>query len=576
MMYIDAFKQERQLISQYGENKAFIVWTMGLYLNCTDLMQLANDYLTDCGDDKKIDFLLFDQEQGALYIVQGYYSMKDKDNAPANKASDLNCAVAWLTNGDISKLPKQLNILVQDVRNSLANGDVNTIDLIYLHNCSESKEVMIELETVAGLLTSVLNNPSIDIRYKEMGSNTLNRLFMNQAANIVVVDKVQCPFVVQFCEYGTGWKSAVMTVNGQWLRALCTQFAGDLYSANYRGYLGLGRKKINIGIKNTAEKEQDRFWAYNNGITILTNHFEEKNGVTELDGISIINGAQTTGSLGCLPSAIDLQNVKILTRIIESDDPKLVSEIVKYNNTQNRITPWDGFSNDSMQQEIQRQFADLGHTYNIKRGFESHSSALSVENSVQPILAFNGKYKDANRSKTAVFESRTLYSEAFELTKARHILFVSCLNACISNIKAINKHKVLFSGEAISDNDKKIYEMLAPIKIKFYILAIIGDLLPKLFNNLSDKSKISLMPEFAKAELHSFDDIVVRLTPFVQFVVSQIATCKALDNFMATYQDSNSSVLIATEVEGKIAGMRSVSPPIEDMLTRLSQMICNG
>lgn len=574
MHYLESFRKEEELISQYGENAAFIVWSMGLYLNATDLKQLAIDNLTDCSDDKKIDFLQFDQEQSTLYIVQGYYTQKVKDSAPANKASDLNCAAAWLTHGEISHFPKALQTLVEDIRMAIVEGEISEIELIYVHNCDESKEVQQELQTASSALTSVLRDYNIIVNYKEFGNRSLSRMFMNQAANIVVTEDVECPFSIQYEEKGRGWNSAIMTVTGEWLRELFNKYKGDLYSANYRGYLGLGRKRINSGIKNSAEKEKEQFWAYNNGITILTNHYEKQDKITKLSGISIINGAQTSGSLGILPPSVDLQDVKVLARIIESTDPELISAIVKYNNTQNKITAWDGYGNDSNQQEIQRQFIELGFDYNIKRGFENHSSSLSVENSIQPILAFNGKYKDANRSKTAIFESRTLYAEAFEQSKARHILFVNVINSSLQEIKAANKRKIMNNDPTISNNDKLIYELFAPIKMKYYVLSVIGELLPKIFNTVPDKTKISFTPEFAKAAAYPYEQLVCIIKPIILFLVSQIAASISSE-FISKYQDSSTILQVAVDVEGRIAGLKTI-PQIDEMLQVFSKMVCNG
>ena len=78
MNYIEAFKEEKELISIYSANMAFPVWAMGLYLDNSDLLTLASENLTDSGDDKKIDFLRVDTDLRKIFIVQGYYTEKDR------------------------------------------------------------------------------------------------------------------------------------------------------------------------------------------------------------------------------------------------------------------------------------------------------------------------------------------------------------------------------------------------------------------------------------------------------------------------------------------------------------------
>ena len=65
--YFSTFKSETNLIKSYGEGNAFLIWVMGLYLDCSDLAELGDECLTDQYDDKKIDFLRLDDERQKIY-----------------------------------------------------------------------------------------------------------------------------------------------------------------------------------------------------------------------------------------------------------------------------------------------------------------------------------------------------------------------------------------------------------------------------------------------------------------------------------------------------------------------------
>ena len=312
MDYITTFKSEARLIKDYGEGNAFLIWVMGLYLDYSDLIELADDCLTDQGDDKKIDFLCIDDERQKIYVVQGYYTHKEKDNAPANKASDLNTAAAWLTTGDISKLPPRLQDVVKSARESIANGDVTGLELVYVHNCSESVPVEQELKTAKNYFQKAIGD-AVNVSYKEIGNQTVSTLYKEQNSNIKILELVSCPFKPGFTEKHASWNSVILTVTGEWLRTIYYKYSEDLFSANYRGFLGLTKKTINTGIKNTAEKNPENFWAYNNGITILTNKLDVKKDEIILHGMSIINGAQTTGSIGLI---ISLSRYHHITRAV--------------------------------------------------------------------------------------------------------------------------------------------------------------------------------------------------------------------------------------------------------------------
>lgn len=573
MDYIEKFKTEKNLIDQYTINKAFIVWAMGLYLDIADLEQLASDNLTDKGNDHCIDFLRLDREQGVLYIVQGYYTEKVKENAPARKASDLNKSCAWMVSGGITGFPEDMRPTILDFRDALVNNDISHIEIIYLHNCGESKEVNEELTTVVSAFKQLLNNPEIEVHHTQLGNVQLARLFINQAANIAVTAEVECPFSIKFEEQTTSWKSAVLTVNGEWLRTLYLSHHNDLFSANYRGFLGSIKQKINTGMKLSAERTPSNFWAYNNGITILTNSYEMRHGKICLQGISIINGAQTTGTLGSLPSTVSLTDVKIQARIIQSTDPNLINDIVKYNNTQNRITAWDSFSNDPIQTGLCTQFNSFGHDYNIKRGFANRNSIMSVDSCVQPLLAFGGKYKDANRSKTAIFESRSLYSDAFEHRNARHLLLVSCINTAIFQLKSQYRNMCLVPN--CSDTEKIVYSTLTNIKAKPFILAIIGESLTKIYSGLTDKKQICFAPNQAKSENYTYQQLVELVKPFVNLLLTHIVHYNS-KNLMACFEETPSLPTIASVIENQISTNKSISTDIRRVVDEFGSYVCLG
>lgn len=102
----------------------------------------------------------------------------------------------------------------------------------------------------------------------------------------------------------------------------------DLFSGNPRNYLGMGKRKNNInqGIITTVETDNDNFWAYNNGITALVNNYHPNDETNEIiiNGITIINGAQTTGAIG---AAKTIENdFFIPARFIICNDPKIIEK----------------------------------------------------------------------------------------------------------------------------------------------------------------------------------------------------------------------------------------------------------
>ena len=173
MAYMDAFRANTApLIKSIGEGNAHMIWAIALYLEEPDVEALASEALTDGPDDKKIDFIYLDRDAKRVIFAQGYYGLGKKDSAPANKASDLNTAGAWLFSGDLDKAPIQLRSTIEECRAALDEGEVDTIELLYVHNYPESVNVSKELQTAADHLKKVIGEkPDILVSSRELGSS---------------------------------------------------------------------------------------------------------------------------------------------------------------------------------------------------------------------------------------------------------------------------------------------------------------------------------------------------------------------------------------------------------------------
>jgi len=326
MAYVDAFKANNELISALGEGNAHLVWALGLYFEEPDLAALASEALMDGPDDKKIDFIYLDHDIGRIIFAQGYFSNLKKDSAPSNKASDLNTASAWLISGNLDDVPYQLRPTIEACREALKEGEVQAVELLYVHNLPESVNVAKELQTASAFLRSSFGDDvGITVTGRELGQGQIEHLFSAQESHIEVKDDVLCPAKVQFTQTGLKWEASVLTVPGYWLHNLFTQYGDSLFSANYRGFLGITkRRRINTGIRSTAESKPKDFWVFNNGITLLTYGLQPNKDGNMLSGISVINGAQTTGSIGSVDIARhEIKDVQVLCRIIITQATKL-------------------------------------------------------------------------------------------------------------------------------------------------------------------------------------------------------------------------------------------------------------
>ncbi|MDD3788333.1 MAG: AIPR family protein [Petrimonas sp.] len=570
MNHLDSFKKQKELIDRFGEGNAHLAWVMSLYLDHPSALTLGSEGITDGGDDKKIDFIKLDYDLRKIVFAQGYYSNKKVESAPANKASDLNTASAWLISGDTSQVPNTLKTIIDECRLAIAENEIDQIELLYVHNLPESVNVSKELDTVAKHLSASLpKDLDITVIYKELGLENTERLYLVQESSIIVQDAIDCPAKIEYQEQGPNWTASIMSVPGYWLRDLFLSYGDELFSANYRGFLGVNRrKKINSGIKTTAEKQPQNFWVFNNGITILTTKItKEKTGV-KLQGISIINGAQTTGSIGSLDGSIDLKNVKVLSRIIECFDHYTIDEIVKYNNTQNKITTWDKFSNDPQQKRIQEEFLNYGHNYSLKRGFDNNSH-LGIEVVAQPAIALEGHFQEANGGKNGVFESDKMYRTAFEDKKAKHLLFVYVIARGLDERR--NELKRKQTNGSIIDLEQKQLVLLRNLRFKYFFISVFGKTLNVILGRNVDVSQIGFTPNYCKVANKSLNDLIAEVLPVINLVLTYSSTFISED-FGEFIRRENAANTLSDQVKSIIYAIESANP--STVIENFRQILC--
>lgn len=170
----------------------------------------------------------------------------------------------------------------------------------------------------------------------------------------------------------------------------------------------------------TIDQQPDNFWTYNNGITALVNNYtvtEDETGKNlSISGITIINGAQTTGAIS---SVNKLKDAWIPIRFIVCNDTNIIDEIINNNNKQNEILPADLRSNDKTQNRLRVEFEPYTKLYYSggRRGNSRPSRSKEILDPyivAQAILAFHGDCVTAYNSKMT-YGVMTNYTVAFFL-----------------------------------------------------------------------------------------------------------------------------------------------------------------
>lgn len=146
-------------------------------------------------------------------------------------------------------------------------------------------------------------------------------------------------------------------IPGKILGDLYNRYGSRLLEGNVRSFLST-KGKVNKGIRWTILNAPAMFFAYNNGIAATASDLkiETVNNmpvITEITGLQIVNGGQTTASLASAlfndkDLANDLANIFVpmkLSIVSEEKSQELIPNISKYANTQNKVSDADFFSN---------------------------------------------------------------------------------------------------------------------------------------------------------------------------------------------------------------------------------------
>jgi len=461
----EAFNSRTDL-TKYGVD-ALLLFALQLRFGIEDIDLVASTSLTEGGDDKKADLVYIDSDIGHVVIAQTYMALKTtgkngvlKKEAPSNKASDLNTAISWLLARPINEVPEHLRPHAEELRQMLDDHMIGNVQLWYVHNLPESENVRQELRTVEHTTRSTIQANFADcgvteIQAIEYGISVLEDLYKSISTPILVAEEFTIPTPGGFEIGEANWKAYATSVQASWLYDLFRTYGTDLLSANVREYLGSRNidNNINNAIKLTAHDDPEHFWVFNNGLTVLVHSFREETlksaKYLKFKGISVVNGAQTIGAIGNLDSPPN-DKAMVQVRFITCDSTETVYDIVRYNNSQNKIAAPDFRSTDPVQRRLTEEFNNIPQiNYVARRGgrediIKRQPDTLPSVTAGQALAAFHGDPGIAYHEKTHMWESDQLYSKYFgPQTTAKHVLFAYSLLKSVEDKKLnlINKSK---------------------------------------------------------------------------------------------------------------------------------------
>lgn len=340
-------------------------------------------HLTDLLLEKVLPFL---DEQGVIDGLEPYvfynpkYGRIDGLSYVEDRAEIVLLIADYHSSNEITVLGTQdlLRIQKQAENFFLQSLDLNFIrgldetslgyaaaSTIYKHR-KEIDRVRIVIVSNRRLSRSIKNTKDSIIQEAEVIVDVwdINRIYQNELSQgkseDLFFDFEEMGYVVKALEVNNTekLKSYLCVVPGALIADLYEEHGARLIEANVRSFLQF-KGNVNKGIRNTIRYQPELFFSYNNGLTATAREIEcnRYGEITSVRNLQIVNGGQTTASLFATRKAfatkedkdsfLDGIYVQMKLNVLDDEEgaDKLISDISRFANTQNKINDSDFASN---------------------------------------------------------------------------------------------------------------------------------------------------------------------------------------------------------------------------------------
>lgn len=206
----------------------------------------------------------------------------------------------------------------------------------------------------------------------------------------------------------------------------------NIFESNIRHYQG--DVDVNNSIKETLEKDYERdFWWLNNGITMIASQVGQVGKVLTLENVQIVNGLQTSFTIGKYFEEKQEEERAILVKIIISQDKESIDKIIAATNRQNPVSPALLRATDNTQRMIELFFNNEGYYYDRRKNYyknqgKAASKIFSIQYTAQSIEAILNYNPSSARSKpTSLIKSEKSYLNIFDSRANFKAYLISCL-----------------------------------------------------------------------------------------------------------------------------------------------------
>lgn len=316
----------------------------------------------DGPEDNGCDFIYVDAEHETIYVLQGYVSDRAERQASIRKWNALVAAVASIRDPASFQHSGR-----SDIYALLQDPEAQNYSLVF------------GLVTLAARSDQIARQREATVRSKTYGSNVSffyehQETLYDKYLIAKTTDRTVPEDTLKFNSGGLAnikgdfGQAIVGAIPASELARWHGKYGNQLFEGNVRLFIGQRKGGINEKMIETAINRDGHFWALNNGITIVAESFERMNETKyKLRYFSIVNGCQTTVSLAkAIEESDEAAKSQVLVRVVAAKKT-LVTDIVRYNNTQNPVKLSAVRLLDPIQEALRQSFEKIGYSYAPKQ-----------------------------------------------------------------------------------------------------------------------------------------------------------------------------------------------------------------
>ena len=356
-----------------SRDRAITAWYAATLLG-VDEDEAIDAASVDGPEDAGCDFIYIDNDQEVIYVLQGYVSDRPERSAGIKKWNSLVAAVSTVRDPVSFEHAGR-----RDIHELLTEVDTSSYSLVFGLVTLAAKSDQIARQREATVRSGTYR---ADTNFFYEHQESLFDKFVIARAADRNVPEDSLSFIGAVAEVRGDFGQAVVgAAPASELARMHSLYRNQLFEGNVRLFIGERKGGINEKIVETAQARPGDFWALNNGITIVADSFEQTaSGKYVLRRFSIVNGCQTTVSLS---RAIERNpaagKAQVLVRVVGAKKA-LLTDIVRYNNTQNPVKLAAVRLLDPIQEALRSAFSVVGYTYAPKQeGAKTVKSPKRIE-----------------------------------------------------------------------------------------------------------------------------------------------------------------------------------------------------